>query len=177
MKCPVNPKTRIASSKFHVPELRALEKAVRRIVRANDLQSKALSKSCGLTAAQLVVLKGISELGEVTTTVLSAHADLSPATVVTVLDNLEERGIIERYRSMTDRRIVHTRLTASGAGLVAKAPEPLGDTVASRFAALREEQRAALLASADALASLLERAPAVRQAHDRVAQDAPRSST
>jgi DNA-binding MarR family transcriptional regulator len=134
-----------------------LEKAIRRIVRANDIQSRAMVKLCGLTSAQMVVCRGILELGEVTTTALSAYADLSPATVVTILDNLEERGIIERYRSLADRRIVHTRLTDTGRALIANAPRPLGDVAQMRLKALDATARKALIESATELASLLER--------------------
>ncbi|TKT74194.1 MarR family transcriptional regulator [Aquamicrobium sp. LC103] len=135
--------------------MKALEKSIRRIVRAHDLQSKALVKASGLTAAQLVLMKGISELGEVTSAALSAYADISPATVVTVLDNLEERGLIQRYRSGSDRRIVHTRLTERGAEMVRQAPEPLGAAFAARFFALEESERRTMVASLIRLADLM----------------------
>jgi len=141
--------------KFHPRELKALEKALRRIVRAHDLHSKALAKSTGLTAAQLIILRGIAELGEVTSTAISAYADISLATVVTVLDNLEERGIIQRYRSGQDRRVVHTRLTDLGVEMVAKAPPPFGQNFASRFAAIEETRRREIVASLSAFADLL----------------------
>lgn len=142
---------------FPPAQLRHLEKAIRRIVRSHDLLSKALVKATGVTAAQLVVLKGVDALGEVTTTALSAFADLSAATVVTILDNLEERALIERYRSTSDRRIVHTRLTASGKALLVRAPEPLGEVLAARFAGLGEEKRAEMVRAAAAIADLMER--------------------
>lgn len=140
---------------FPRAELKAIEKAIRRIVRAHDLQSKALTKAVGLTAAQLVLMKGIAELGEVTTTALSAHADISAATVVTILDNLEERGLIERYRSAHDRRIVHTRLTDAGAKKAHEAPEPLGDAFAARLATLSPSARQALIDGMARAADLL----------------------
>lgn len=138
-------------------QTQALEKAIRRIVRANDIQSRAMVKQCGLTSAQLVVCRGIVELGEVTTRALSAYADLSPATVVTILDNLEERGIIERYRSTTDRRIVHTRLTEKGRTTIAGAPRPLGEIALARLKALDATTRRTLIESALQLANLVER--------------------
>ncbi len=141
--------------KFPADELRLVEKAVRRIVRAHDLQSKALAKACGLTAGQLAIMKGVSELGEVTSTALSAHADISTATVVTVLDNLEERGLIQRYRSGEDRRVVHVRLTEAGAAMVAKAPPPLGPGFSDRFAALDADARARLVTAIGELSGLL----------------------
>jgi DNA-binding MarR family transcriptional regulator len=147
-----NAKRRI---RFRQSELKALEKALRRIVRAHDLHSKALVKATGLTAAQLVIIKGIAELGEVTSTALSAYADISPATVVTVLDNLEERGIIQRYRSGQDRRIVHTRLTELGAGMLAQAPPPLGKVFSARLASLPEARRLELVAALTEFADML----------------------
>ncbi|MEP4421915.1 MAG: helix-turn-helix domain-containing protein, partial [Nitratireductor sp.] len=81
---------------FPTGELRGLMKSIRRVVRATDLQSRALARASGLTTPQLVVLMGVAELGEVTTNALSHYADLSPATVVTILDNLESRAIVER---------------------------------------------------------------------------------
>ncbi|MCJ8520783.1 DNA-binding MarR family transcriptional regulator [Pseudorhizobium tarimense] len=137
--------------KLQMPQARSIEKAVRRIVRAHDLQSRALAKRCGLTAAQLVVMKGVTELGEVTSGALSVYADISAATVVTILDNLEERGLIQRYRSGSDRRIVHTRLTDEGRALMTQAPEPLGEMFLDRFARLSPEERQTL---ADAIARL-----------------------
>ena len=135
----------------------ALEKAIRRIVRANDMQSRAMVKQCGLTSAQFVVCRGILELGEVTTTALSAYADLSAANVVTILDNLEERGIIERYRSTSDRRIVHTRMTASGRAIIARAPRPMGEVALARLKSLDANARRALVEGAIQIADLVER--------------------
>ncbi|WP_163270569.1 MarR family winged helix-turn-helix transcriptional regulator [Chelativorans alearense] len=144
-----------AAGRFPSEELRVVEKSIRRILRASDLQSRALIKAIGLTAPQLVILKAIAALGEVTTTVLSAHADLSPATVITILDKLEERAIIERYRSSLDRRIVHTRLTEKGMALVANAPEPLGGTFATRFAVLEAERRREIVDALQAVADMM----------------------
>jgi len=145
-------------------DLRSVEKAIRRIVRAHDIQSRALVKASGLTAAQLVLMKGIAELGEVTSAALSAYADISPATVVTVLDNLEERGLIQRYRSGSDRRIVHTRLTEEGAMKVEAAPEPLGEVFAKRFLALEPENRQRLIGAIATLADLLSRESGLQDA-------------
>lgn len=136
-------------------ETRSLLKSIRRIVRANDLQSRALARSIGLTGPQLVIMMAVAELGEVTTRALAEHADLSPATVVTVLDNLEQREIVQRYRSDVDRRIVYTRLTPKGHELISHAPGVFGSDFARRFAALPAERRLEMLASLSELANLM----------------------
>jgi DNA-binding MarR family transcriptional regulator len=132
-------------------------KAIRRIVRANDLQSRALAKSSGLTGPQLVILMAVAELGQVTTKTLADHADLSPATVVTVLENLEQRSIVQRYRSETDRRIVYTRLTQKGQELMTHAPRLFGAAFASRFASLPAARRREILSNLTAFAEMMAR--------------------
>lgn len=136
-------------------ETRGLLKSIRRIVRANDLQSRALAKSIGLTGPQLVILLAVAELGEVTTRALADHADLSPATVVTVLENLEQRAIVQRYRSGSDRRIVYTRLTPKGQQLISHAPRVFGDEFAHRFANLPSDRRSELISAVATLAELM----------------------
>lgn len=153
----------IVGERFQAPPARTIEKAVRRIVRAHDLQSRALAKRCGLTAAQLIVMKAVLELGEVTSGALSVYADISAATVVTILDNLEERGLIQRYRSGSDRRIVHTRLTDAGSALMAQAPEPLGELFLDRFAKLSGPERQALADAVSRLGELMSAAGEVSQ--------------
>ena len=143
------------AEKLQAFEIRLVEKAMRRIVRAHDLQSRALAKRCGLTAAQLVVMKGVLELGEVTSGALSVYADISAATVVTILDNLEERGLIQRYRSGSDRRIVHTRLTDAGSALLGQAPEPMGEAFLENFSSLPLNERRILASAVARLAELM----------------------
>ena len=132
-------------------ELRRLLKSLRRIVRALDMHSRRIDREIGLTLPQLVVLQCIRDLGEVTGRAISEEADLSPPTVVGVLDKLEAKGLIQRYRSARDRRIVHTRLTDRGALALAASPSPLGERFEARFMALPAPERRALL---DALAGL-----------------------
>ncbi|GGA78173.1 MarR family transcriptional regulator [Nitratireductor aestuarii] len=138
-------------------QTRNLLKSIRRIVRANDLQSRALARLTGLTGPQLIVLMAVAELGEVTTRALADHVDLSAPTVVTILDKLEHRHFIERYRAGTDRRIVYTRLTHSGQDVVAHSPSILGPEFSARFTALPEKRRQELLASLSEIADLMDR--------------------
>ena len=106
-------------------------KSIRRIMRAIDKRSRMVARETGLTIPQLVVLQGVKELGMVTTGALSMHADLSPATTVTILDNLESRGLVSRQRSVMDRRVVHTALTERGAEILRNAPS-LADWIFAR---------------------------------------------
>lgn len=126
-------------------EIRTLLKSIRRIARALDIHSRRIDREVGLTLPQLIVLHCVRDLGEVTSRTVSEEADLSPATVVGILDKLEEKRLVERYRSVVDRRVVHTRLTPAGAALLSQAPAPLGEAFAHSFLDLPPRRRGEIL--------------------------------
>lgn len=130
-------------------------KALRRIVRAIDLRSREISRNSGLTIPQTVVLQAIRDLGEVTTKALSERADLSPATVVTILDRLEERRLVVRYRSDSDRRIVHARLSEDGIALLERAPPLLTQEFEAAFARADPADQRRLAEAAEEIAALM----------------------
>lgn len=137
-------------------ESHTLFKSMRRIARAIDIQSRRIDREIGLTLPQLVVLNCVHSLGEVTSRAISQEADLSPATVVGILDNLENKGLISRYRSGVDRRIVHTRLTDDGRALARMAPSPLGEAFETAFARLPRDDRRSAIAAFQQIADLVD---------------------
>jgi DNA-binding MarR family transcriptional regulator len=67
-----------------------------------------------LSHAQFELLIELEESGELAAGELAAAARLTPATVTQMLDHLAEQGHVERVRSLTDRRVVVSRLTPDG---------------------------------------------------------------
>lgn len=136
-------------------EMLLLLKTIRRIVRASDLGSRALQKSSGLTAPQLAVLTAIGSLGEISTTKIAEQVDLSPATVVTILDNLERHNLVTRHRSSEDRRIVYSRLTETGLAFLSRAHGPFSEAFGREFSRLPHARRRQIIDSLVALADLM----------------------
>ncbi len=134
--------------------LKTVLKSIRRIARAVDMYSRQIDRAFGLTLPQLIVLRCVQELGEVTSRAVSAEADLSPPTVVGILDKLQGKGLIERYRSTRDRRVVHARLTATGVALLSRAPAPLGTGFAEAFQSLPPRTRQQTVAALSRIADL-----------------------
>jgi DNA-binding MarR family transcriptional regulator len=137
-------------------------KAIRRIIHAVDSRSKKVARATGLTIPQIVVLRAIRDLGEVPTNRLSAHADLTAATVITILDKLDEKGLIARRRSTEDRRIVYTRLTPRGAEVVSAAPPLLNDAFVEAFARMPDIRRRRLIKALGEVATLFDIADRAR---------------
>jgi len=126
----------------------SLVRSVRRIAQAIDVRSREIARLTGLTLPQLLVLQSIRTLGEVSTQAVSRDSFMSPPTVVAILDRLEAKGLIVRYRSSSDRRVVHARLTGEGETALADAPGLLKPEAIRQLADLPVARRQAL---ADAL--------------------------
>ena len=129
--------------------------ALRRIIRATDLHSKRVSRESGLTVPQIVVLKSVRDLGEVTTSEISRRVSLSQATVTIILDRLEERGLVERYRSTRDRRIVHTRLTQQGRSALRNAPGLLHERFLEKFTGLSDRRQKEIVKALQKVADMM----------------------
>lgn len=129
---------------------------LRRINHATDLHSKHLIKATGLTTPQLIVLKAISELGEVTAGTIAEQVSLSAGTVSILLDRLETHGLIERYRSTRDRRVAHARLTPKGQDVVSRAPALMRDKFIERFLRLNSAAQAQSLEVLKSIADMMD---------------------
>ena len=112
--------------------------ALRRIVQAIDQHSSRLGKDFGLTTPQLLVLQTVTNTKEQPIRAISAEVNLSQATVTSIVDRLERRGLLERQRSGIDRRQVFLVITEAGKDLLSKAPKPLQENFLHRFERLRE---------------------------------------
>ena len=130
--------------------------ALRRVIRATDLHSKYLSKTTGLTAPQILLLKTIRSQGETTIGKLADHMSLSQATVTTILDRLEKRGLVYRERSKEDKRKVHAHLTESGIHTLQAAPMPLHDQFARQFADLQDWEQSMIISSLQRVAHMMD---------------------
>lgn len=130
--------------------------SLRRIIRATDMQSSRMVKDCGLTIPQLVVLRAIETLGDVTVKRLSDHVSLSQATVTTILDRLEGRLLVERVRNEEDKRVVNARLTAQGKKTLKQSPPLLHEKFIERFEALDDNEQEAILDVLQKVATMMD---------------------
>ena len=129
--------------------------SIRQIIRAIDLHSKRLSKESGLTGPQLILMRSIRELGEVTIRELSNHTNMSQATATTILDRLERQELVKHVRSVQDKRKVHAHLTEKGLAVLDQAPMPLQQNFINKFQRLEEWEQSLLLSSVQRISSMM----------------------
>lgn len=130
--------------------------SLRQIIRATDLHSKKVMRDCGLTIPQLVVLRAIQALKNVTLRRISEDVSLSQATVTTILNRLEQQDFVIRTRSETDRRVVHSTLTKKGEAVLATSPSLLHDNFVRRFETLEPWEKTSILSALQRVAKMME---------------------
>lgn len=81
------------------------------------LRSRDQSRPGELSHAQLRSIMALGRGSEMTVGQLAHSAELTPASVTGLLDQLEAAGIVARHRSTEDRRVCHVSLTPEGRDL------------------------------------------------------------
>jgi DNA-binding MarR family transcriptional regulator len=82
------------------------------------LRAREQQEERDLTQSQFRALFILQRAEEVTAGELAKSADLNPASVTAMLDHLASKGIIERRRSTSDRRVCMVSLSPTGRALV-----------------------------------------------------------
>ncbi len=130
--------------------------ALRRILRATELFGRELAQAAGLTAVQFRVLQVVGELENCTATAISQRMGVSQATVTSLVDKLVRQGMVERQRSLRDRRQTNIVMTEKGRATIARAPDALQQRYVRKFEALEDWEQAMLVAALERVASMLD---------------------
>jgi DNA-binding MarR family transcriptional regulator len=108
-----------------------------------------------LSLTQVKMLNQLDRPGcDMPLTELAATLSLSLPTVSRAIDDLHQRGYVEREEDERDRRVKRVRVTAAGRRVLKRLVELRLNMLEGFTATLSEEERAALIA---ALAPLVER--------------------
>jgi DNA-binding MarR family transcriptional regulator len=78
------------------------------------LRSRDHQRTGELTYGQIRALAALGREHEMTAGHLAKSADLNPATITAMLDQLEAANIVQRHRSTEDRRVCNVSLTPDG---------------------------------------------------------------
>ena len=136
--------------------------------RAHQLSSGIFESECesiGITPAQYSVLSALHVQPGQDQSTLARALGFDKVTILRVLHAMEERGLVLRERTETNRRSVKLALTSQGEALFDAAQKPVDRAYKRLMAPLSEAQQRQLLKLLELLTSALEeqaRAPLVR---------------
>lgn len=129
---------------------------LRRIFQALNEQSKQAEKKTGLTGPQLWAILTLEKEGALRVTTLAEKLFVHPATVVGILNRLEDKGIVQRKRTQRDRRVVDVELTDEGHMIARQAPNVPQGRLASGLATLTQDEVEEIGRSLDRIVALLD---------------------
>lgn len=101
-------------------EVQALDAYIK-LARATDTLYQTLARALkerGLSTSQLGVLELLFHLGPMCQRAAAEKMLQSGGNMTTVVDNLEQRGLVRRERQLDDRRFVTLHLTPAGRMLI-----------------------------------------------------------
>jgi DNA-binding MarR family transcriptional regulator len=96
--------------------------AIRGIVRAMRMNTRAIELQLGISLAQLFVLEQLEERSASSLNELAARTATHQSSVSVVVRRLVDRGLVSRMPSQRDRRRIELALTPAGRALLADAP-------------------------------------------------------
>ncbi len=133
-------------------------RAIRRILRAVNLESKRCQKEYGLSMPQLLVLSFIAQEPEMRATnkAIKAHMQLNASTVTGILQRLLTKGYVARVPNADDQRGSLLALTQGGYDLITSTPPPLQLKLERGIEKLSESDRKKLKKYFEFVVQLLE---------------------
>lgn len=129
--------------------------SLRQIIRSTDLHSKKLVKNYGLTGPQLILIQVIASEGDIAIGTLAKKVSLSQATVTNIVERLEQKGILTRQKTASDKRRVMVSTTEKAQALMDKDPSLLDEEFITRFEKLETWEQTMLLSSLQRIARLM----------------------
>jgi len=136
--------------------IRDIVKSIRRLVRAEYLDSQKMSKHYGLTGPQSLVLRLLIKKGALSSADLSRQMYVTPSNITGIIDRLEKKGLVERIRKQGDRRVALITLTQSGQKLGKTIPDPIEKKFINQLADLEPEHLQILAMTMNQILSLTE---------------------
>lgn len=95
-----------------------MQSVFHQLFRIVDFKKEYQQKSSGLSYVQLHALELIFERGPIKTLEISKTMNISPSTMIGVLDELEKQKLITRQRQLEDKRVVLVAATKKGNRIV-----------------------------------------------------------
>lgn len=118
--------------------------AVRRMVRALRVSSRAVEREVGISGAQLFVLRQLAAAPGQSLSELVQRTLTHQSTVSEVVGRLVERGLVRRRAAADDARRLELTPTARGRALLRAAPTTVQTDLVDGFARLGPAQRRAV---------------------------------
>ncbi len=114
-------------------------------VTTTQVFNQAVGSSFELRPVEFTILALVDENPGVSAKQLAVSLAVAPPNITVWIDRLEQRGLVQRERSTTDRRAQHIRTTPAGATLARDAVQRIAAAEGVTLAGLSAAERAMLV--------------------------------
>ncbi len=130
--------------------------ALRRILRATELNSRALAKQSGLNPSQLILMGLIDKSGRISPGEAARTMSISQGTATVLADKLIAMGYLTKRRSHQDKRKFILELTDQGRDALVSAPDMLQERFTFAFEKLEDWEQSYLIGALERVANMLD---------------------
>ena len=125
-------------------------------MQAGEFYTKELNKKYQVSAPQLNCLLSLYENGPLPPSQIAKHIMVKSSTVTGIVDRLEQKGLVKRFRNSPDRRIITIELTDSGKNLAKNAPPPIQQKIIDGLKKLSKDELDPIIFSLTKLTDMLD---------------------
>ncbi|MDL1982217.1 MAG: MarR family transcriptional regulator, partial [Deltaproteobacteria bacterium] len=130
--------------------------SIRKLMQAGEFYTKELNKKYQVSAPQLNCLLSLYEKGPLPPSQIAKYIMVKSSTVTGIVDRLEQKGLVKRFRNSPDRRIITIELTDSGKNLAKNAPPPIQQKIIDGLKKLSEDELDQIIFSLTQLTDMLD---------------------
>ena len=130
--------------------------SIRKLMQAGEFYTKELNKKYQVSAPQLNCLISLYENGHLPPSQIAKYIMVKSSTVTGIVDRLEQKGLVKRFRDSPDRRIVTIELTDSGKNLAKNAPPPIQQKIIDGLKKLTKDELDQIIFSLTKLTDMLD---------------------
>ena len=130
--------------------------SIRKLMQAGEFYTKELNKKYQVSAPQLNCLLSLYENGPLPPSQIAKYIMVKSSTVTGIVDRLEQKGLVKRFRNSPDRRIITIELTDSGKNLAKNAPPPIQRKIIDGLKKLSKDELDQIILSLTKLTDMLD---------------------
>lgn len=130
--------------------------SIRKLMQAGEFYTKELNKKYQVSAPQLNCLISLYENGPLPPSQIAKHIMVKSSTVTGIVDRLEQKGLVKRFRNSPDRRVITIELTDSGKNLAKNAPPPIQQKIIDNLKKLSKDELDQIILSLTKLTDMLD---------------------
>ena len=130
--------------------------SIRKLMQAGEFYTKELNKKYQVSAPQLNCLISLYENGPLPPSQIAKYIMVKSSTVTGIVDRLEQKGLVKRFRNSPDRRIITIELTDSGKNLAQNAPPPIQQKIIDGLKKLSKDELDQIIFSLTQLTDMLD---------------------